>query len=36
MEMVQNKTEGSGSGRPVTGRVRDGDGETALSEVLLR
>lgn len=35
LEKQQNKTEGSRAGRPVTGGVRDGDGETALSEVLL-
>lgn len=28
--MLQNKTEGSRVGRPLTGRVRDGDGETVL------
>lgn len=35
LEMLQNKTEGNRAGRPVTGRVRDGDGETVLSEVSL-
>lgn len=28
--MLQNKTEGIRCGRPLTGRVRDGDGETGL------
>lgn len=28
--MLQNKTEGIRCGRPMTGRVRDGDGETGL------
>lgn len=30
LEMLQNKTEGIRCGRPMTGRVRDGDGETGL------